>query len=314
VLKHRSLVLCRFTRLQDFSVIQAESGAGCVAARTVVSVSRSGREMIIFLSEDGVYGWDGSLKYLSRQIERTLRSDRSGFSSAHAVDYPEANQYWIFVPSGTKYHFNRYVTYVLDYVTGDWSTFSFSGPIDASAYIPGSAVGDWTRLTRPMSLVRLGAPWSSDAGLRLVQHDAGDDDTHHDTTGSAYDARYETQRFRYTHHQVRRWRHLRLTVEDGDNTTTGVRCYWKLDNQDRADVTTTSQFLDVSTAPTPPGTFGSLTFGNAIFEDLGFHTQRVPLHGGPARHFRWGAESTANGGWWHINSAEVDTRRKSGRR
>jgi hypothetical protein len=90
--------------------------------------------------------------------------------------------------------------------------------------------------------------------------------------------------------------------------------YWMLDNQDRNASNNNSQNTTLGVTSLTAG-FGTLTFGNALFAADGFFSSRVPLHGGPARWMRWGVESVGQDlGQWHLLSAEIDTRRKEGRR
>jgi hypothetical protein len=316
VFKRRAIVMCRFTGVQDFSEVQMFQGVGCVAPDSIQSVHRGGMDGVLFLADDGVYLFDGKPNYVSGPIQRTLRDavgrDVSGSVSVH---YPSLNQYWLGIKGGggaknLDVGGNAQTFFVMDYRTGDWSIHTFNASIDAMGAIPGIHGKD--ELT-PVSLSR--RVGSNDLNICHHAGPAGTDEIASDD-GDPYMARYELQRFPYGRHQVRRWSFLRLDLDDAGGTQP-LSVYWKMDNQDRAASNDGGQ-----NTTTPAGgfengpLFGALTFGNAKFAEDGFVSARIALHGGPARWFRWGVETEGdtNVADWHITSAEIDTRRKEGRR
>jgi hypothetical protein len=306
VFKERSLVLCRFTGLEDFTLLQQIDGVGCVSKASVVNVHHGGKDLVFFMADDGVYAWNGTPTYISGPIERRLRAH--ALAESVAVNYPEANQVWFFV--GPAAGTNNGVWFVYDYLNDYWSELDYGGNFDAASTISGTQGGD---VYRPVALARQPPPGvAGNSTLRMIVFDiTGADGAF---SGSvSYAARYETTRFPFGHHQVRRYRFLRLAMQDAD-IAGNATAYWMLDNQDRNASNNNSQNTTLGVTSLTAG-FGTLTFGNALFAADGFFSSRVPLHGGPARWMRWGVESVGQDlGQWHLLSAEIDTRRKEGRR
>lgn len=319
VFKRRSISMCRFTGIEDFEVIQSFQGVGCVAPDSIQTIHRSGADGVMFLADDGVYLFDGKPRYVSGPIQRTLRSALA--YNAHlaiSTHFPRQSQYWIGIPGGTGSESEAPASgasgdtstfYILDYDTGNWSTYTYGSLIDA--LVPVAGVVGRDELT-PVSLSR-----AATTTLRLAHHKgpAGTDGIV--SSATHYKARWELQRFPYGRHQVRRWSFLRIDLDDAGGVQP-LTVYWKTENQSRAAADANSQ-----STTTPAGGFegaplfgGALTFGNLKFDEPGFVSARIAMNARPARWFRWGVETsgTVNVADWHVTSAEVDTRRKEGRR
>ena len=347
VFKTRSVSMCRFTGIEDFVVLQVTQGSGSVAHRTIKNIPRTagGHDVVMYLGEDGVYAWDGEPKYISRHIELRLRPLRATFSEAWALVYPEANQYWLFVPvktpqpgisyksSGvtteTRYYdtLTGYRVFVLDYIDMAWSEFAFSGVLRAGDAIPN--ISNAPSSVVPVTLRDTSHDQLSEMMLQVHDiggTDDGDGEGLRDINGVGvagppgdYENRkiagsWFSQRWRFTFHQLRRWVFVRLTMGENGSDAESVRVEWRNDNQGAAQGRANGQEKYISGQGGGGSTFGNMTFGNARFLGLGHVTKRVAVaKGGPCRHFRFGL-STDDPSGFHVTSAEADTRRKPGRR
>ena len=87
------------------------------------------------------------------------------------------------------------------------------------------------------------------------------------------------------------------------------------DNHAKAAGTDAVQYANLNRQAAAAGVFGSGTFGNVKFESKGFFSSRTAIKGGPARWFRFGIESGEDTpARFFVVNAELDTRRKEGRR
>ena len=321
VCKSNSLHLCRFSSIIDFTVLQQIIGVGAVGPGGIATVHHGGKDILFFVSGDGLYAFDGQVRYLSGKIERRFRRHASYLGGALVALHPWLNQLWIQVgesreksatTSGQTPHW-----FVYDYAKDDWTEYFFGGVFDAATHLPFTGVPGAYEF--PYMLARVPRPGGGGgAGLNVVVHGIGNVDTAHEAAGSSvgFETRWQSQRVAYGKHQVRLWRYLRLDQQETGEAA-NVTAYWMLDNQSRAAAIAAGQSTALSTIGANPGTFGTMTFGNATFGERGYISIRVPMGGGPARWFRFGVQTdqgTAGPPPYLFNAAEIDTRRKEGRR
>lgn len=309
VWKERSVRLLRFRGIQDFTMLQESFGIGHVAKGAPIQVRFRGHDHIFFVADDGFYSWNGTPTYISGPIERRLRT-RGHLRNCIGFAHPTAGQVWWLVGRGVAAS-ARWFVYDLD--TGYWSEMEYGGDFDAAALMDeGSGKKPWPHV--------IGADRSGVHSLNIARIDKGGADFTHNHAGAGqnYDSRWESQRLAFGRHQVRSWRHLRIDQEQAEGAD-DITVWWALDNQNRGtQVAAGGQNVAMSTQPGAPGTFGTLVFGNALFqagEGQFFHSRVDLFADGPGRWFRWGVERNGiNVPRWHLTSAEVDTRRLVGRR
>lgn len=320
VCKSNSLHMCRFSSILDFTVIQQVIGIGVIGPNAMATVHHAGRDILFFASGDGVYAWDGQVRYVSGPIEKRFRKQIQSLGNAMMVVSPWHNQLWIQVgqaiaPSASTSG-SHPTWFVFDYRTGDWTEYDFLGKFDAATHY---SFGVSSPYDIPTMLARVPRPGGGGGnGLNVSRHNAGNVDTAHEPVGAQVgpETRWQSQRIAYGKHQVRIWRILRLDQQESGSAA-NVTVYWMLDNQTRAAAIAAGQSTSMLTVGENPGTFGTLTFGNATFGQRGYVSSRIPMGGGPARWMRFGIEtlqSTIGPVQWMVNSAEIDTRRKEGRR
>ena len=347
VFKKDSVTVLRGTNIEDMPVVEQNSSVGHTGLSQPVSVTTSEGEYIFFANSRGFYVWSGNAEYISGPIERRLR-DHGGVKDCIIASHPDKNQVWFQVRGEEKVGDDKQARssstwFVLDLTRKQWSEFQFGGEFIDTAVVR-SRSGNRARL---FGLAQVPAR----AMQRAVQLELGevdvlavvqfDTDTNPGGDGAfvgkpklkdgtrpsvPYVSRYETQRLAYGRFQPRIWRILRLAVEQA-NAVGPVRVYWCLDNQSRQAAIANGQHTDMSALPeggADGDVFGQGVFGNALFDADAFrqfHQARIPMSGGKARWMRFGVESEMDGNGelggvplWHINAAEVDTRRGEGRR
>ena len=280
IFKRRSIHVASVFSQYDATVREVVSGIGCVAKGTIASIPGG----IIFLSEDGVYAFNGqSVTPLSQNIERRLRERSDTFDRGTGVYYRNRRQYILTIPSGTHNNglMNDLFTVLHLGYEGEWSEHNYSRGSGAPF-----AVRPMCSHLRPSGeeFLMVGVRFAS--GVlhtdlpQYVRLDYGAEDI-----GGVVEARYVTAPIRLGEHSPKRFTTLRTVCRHMGSHR--IRVYWMIDQETREQAETAEQYADVYAygdyQEQDYSLFGEAFWGRAHWtEDLVF-SDRLPLYGAYGR-------------------------------
>ena len=342
VFRQHSIHFCRFTEIFDFVEFRVINNLGLVSPNAYKSVSFNGEDVLFFVSHGGIYAWNGQLNYISGPIEKTVRATLAAGSEFNVIvgHRPRRNQLLFQIPSTynvsgesstegqavpssvqskqdaatkTESHMLGF-----DYANNGWTIYDYGVRFDAFINTKDRR-SDRAQLNCVGVATAMKSEWGNTNRMIFVDLDAKtsaqDGVLGHDTDVVNVKFSYCTQRIAFGRHQVRRWSHLRLSHGEIDRENKTYKVFWLFDNQDKAAGTDAVQYANLNRQAAAAGVFGSGTFGNVKFESKGFFSSRTAIKGGPARWFRFGIESGEDTpARFFVVNAELDTRRKEGRR
>tara|TARA_Y100000310_G_scaffold124081_1_gene122825 strand:- start:1946 stop:3061 length:1116 start_codon:yes stop_codon:yes gene_type:complete len=287
---------------------QVVRGRGCIAHDTILDDIQG---MTMFLAADGFYGFNGSgsLVYLSRPIERTLRAaiqdSGEGLEASHSVHFQRNRQVWLTVPSWED---GADRVFVMDYSYSPpvWSIFEFR----TAAGVAGRVRRQGGFVTNSEGQRLYGITYETNGTIDYHEFNQPiSTDDQNAAVEIGFISRWESGPVEFGNAHVNRWRYIRPTIRPQGNYTHTF--WWRRDGQSfNGGGNHNGQSVDASMAAQGGGnTLGAFVLGTDRIGAAEDHQIRLDVHvGGIGRYGRIGIEtvgSTANRAF-DIRGLEID--------